>query len=111
LKRADIANLRWIFSVDCGNGPKVVKLSAIRKGNITKFSKLELELSCSCPAWRWLGPEFHAKGEDFLLGKPIGTASTPDIRDPERDNRVCKHVAAALSVARGWEIPKQKKRK
>lgn len=111
LKRADIKNLRWIFSVDCGNGPKAVKLSAIRKGNVVRFGKLDLELSCSCPAWRWLGPEYHAVQNQYQLSTPRGTASTPDIRDPERDNKVCKHVAAVLGVTRNWQIPATKRRK
>lgn len=108
VKRVDTGNLRWIFAVDCGNGPKVVRIKGTREGNIVKFSKMDLHVSCSCPAWRWLGPEFHAKGEDYLLGKPRGTASTPDIKDPQRHNRTCKHVAAVLSHIRGWEIPKTK---
>lgn len=109
LKRADVRNMRWVFSVDCGNGEKAVKIKAIRpRANVTNFGRMDLEISCTCPAWRWLGPEFHAKGEGFLLGKPQGTASSPDIKDPERDNRVCKHVAAALSVTRGWTVPKAK---
>lgn len=112
LKRADIKNMRWIFSVNCGNGIKAVKMRAVRpRSNVTAFGKMDLELSCSCPAWRWLGPEFHAKSDDYLLGKPQGTASTPNIKDPERDNFVCKHVAAALAVARGWTMPKAKKPK
>jgi hypothetical protein len=110
LKRADISNLRWIFSVDCGNGAKVVKLGAIRNGRTTKFSKLDLELACSCPAWQWLGPEFHAHSEGYMLGSAVGTASTPDIRDPERDNRVCKHVVAVLSMTRNWEVPVKRKK-
>lgn len=110
LKRADIKNLRWVFAVDCGNGIKAVKLKALRpKAQIMAFGKMDLELTCSCPAWKWLGPEFHAKREKYLLDKPQGTASTPDVRDPERDNRVCKHVAAVLALTRGWVIPKAKK--
>jgi hypothetical protein len=108
LKRADTKNLRWIFAVECGNGPKAVKVRAIPKGRNLTFAKLDLELSCSCKAWQWLGPEFHAKGESYQLNKPVGTASTPDIRDPERDNRVCKHVAAALSLTKSWVIPETK---
>jgi hypothetical protein len=108
LKRADIPNLRWIFAVDCGHGPKAVKVRAIPKGKARAFAKLNLELSCSCKAWQWLGPEYHAKSEGYQLGKPVGTASTPDIRDPERDNRVCKHVAAALSMTKGWALPEAK---
>jgi hypothetical protein len=108
LKRADIKNLRWIFAVECGNGPKAVKVRAIPKGRNLAFAKLDLELSCSCKAWQWLGPEFHAKTENYQLAQPVGTASTPDIRDPERDNRVCKHVAAALSLTRSWALPEAK---
>lgn len=108
VKRADLKNLRWIFSVDCGNGPKAVKVRALPKGKSRKFSALNLELSCSCPAWQWLGPEYHAKHENFMLKPQVGTASTPDVRDPERDNRVCKHVAAALALTQHWEIPKVK---
>jgi hypothetical protein len=105
LKRADIGNLRWIFSVNCGNGPKMVKLKATRKGVVKALTKMDVHFACSCPAWRWLGPEFHAKGEEYIDGKPRGTASTPNIKDPERINRVCKHVAAVMGQIRKWEVP------
>ncbi len=108
LRRADIKNLRWIFSVDCGNGAKTVLLKARRSGNVTKFTKLDLELSCSCPAWQWLGPEHNAQQGEYLLGKPRGTASPPDIKDPKRVHKVCKHVAAVLAATKGWTIPKKK---
>jgi hypothetical protein len=111
LKRVDSKNLRWIFSVDCGHGPKVVKVKAIRSGNVVDFAKLDLELSCSCKAWQWLGPEFHSTTKDYQLGTPRGTASTPDIRDPRRINKVCKHVASVLSATRDWSIPKASKPK
>jgi hypothetical protein len=106
LKRADINNLRWILSVDCGNGPKVVKIKATRDKNITKLSKMDLDLSCSCPAWRWLGSEHHSKREDYLDGKPRGTASVPMIKDPRGINRVCKHVASVLAFVKDWKIGK-----
>jgi hypothetical protein len=106
LKRADIRNLRWIFVVNCGHKDWASKIKAVRgKGNITDFNKLDLQITCSCPAWRWLGPEFHAKGDHYIDGKPRGTASPPNIRDPERDNFVCKHVAAVLAFTRGWKVP------
>ena len=111
LKRADIANLRWIFSVNCGNGPYVIKLKAFRSANVVRLGKMDIDVACSCPAWRWLGPEHHAKREDYLDGSPRGTASVPVIRDPEGINRVCKHVAAALASARAWEVPKAKPKK
>lgn len=106
LKRADISNLRWLFSVDCGNGPKVVRVKGSRSGRTTSITKMDLRMSCSCPAWRWLGPEHWSKGEEYLDGRPRGTASFPVIRDPEGTNRVCKHVAAVLNSIRQWQIPK-----
>jgi hypothetical protein len=109
IKRTDVQNLRWIFSVDCGNGPKMVRLKASRKGRVTALAKMDVSFSCSCKAWRWLGSEYHAKGEGYLDGKPVGTASTPNIRDPARINRVCKHVAAVMSKVRSWSIPIKKK--
>lgn len=108
MKRADIPNLRWIFSVDCGNGAKAVKVKAVRKGNVTKISKMDLLFACSCNAWQWLGSEHHAKGEQYLDGKPRGTAATPVVKDPQGINRVCKHVASAISSLRSWELPKPK---
>jgi hypothetical protein len=105
LKRADVRNLRWIFSVDCGHGPKMVRLKASRKGGIVALSKMDVTLSCSCNAWKWLGSEYHAKREKYLDGKPVGTASDPLIKDPNKVNRVCKHVASVIGQVRKWTIP------
>jgi len=107
VRRADIKNLRWIFSVDCGNGPKVVKVKGYRHKGAVKLTKMDLDLACSCPAWRWLGPEHHAKREDYLDKEPRGTASVPVIRDPEGINRVCKHVAAVMSHIKAWTVGKK----
>ena len=110
LKRADNANLRWIFAVDCGNGAKVVKIHAEASKRVVQVPKMDLHITCSCPAWRWLGPEHHAKREDYIEGQPRGTASVPVIRDPENINRVCKHAAAVLTTIRKWQIPSAKRR-
>jgi hypothetical protein len=111
LKRVDAGNLRWLFSVNCGNGPKVVKLKAFRSTNVVRLGKMDIDVACSCPAWQWLGPEHHAKSDDYLDGSPRGTASTPVIRDPQGINRVCKHVAAVLTFVQGWEVPTKPKKK
>ncbi len=106
LKRVDAGNLRWIFAVNCGNGSKVVKLKAERPSKVVKLTKMDLRFACSCPSWQWQGPEYHAKQEGYLDGKPRGTASAPEVVDTERQNRVCKHVAAVLTFIRSWEVPK-----
>lgn len=106
LKRADIKNLRWIFSVDSGNGPKVVRMKATRKkSNLVDLKKMDVAFSCSCPAWQWRGPEHNAQAGGYLDGKPVGTAAPPNVRDPHRTHKVCKHVAAVANLVRGWSIP------
>lgn len=109
VKRVDARNLRWIFSVDCGNGPKVVRLKARRKAvSVKSLTKMDVSVSCSCKAWQWLGPEHNADQGGYLDGNPVGTASPPDIKDPARINRVCKHVAAVLSFVKAWTLGKPK---
>lgn len=110
LKRADAKNLRWLFAVNCGNGVKVVRIKASRVGNAVQFSKQDLYTACSCPAWRWQGPEYHSTSKNFQdPNTPLqGTASPPNIRDPQRINKVCKHVAAVLSFTQKWTMPKRK---
>lgn len=109
LKRADVRNLRWIFSVDCGNGSKMVRLKASRKRGVVALAKMDVSMSCSCKAWRWLGSEHHAQREKYLDGKPVGTASDPIIKDPDKVNRVCKHVASVIDQVRKWTVPSTKK--
>ncbi len=110
LRRVDLNNLRWIFGVDAGNGVKIVKMRILRDFRKSKVRLMDLELSCSCPGWIWLGPEYHAVQESYLLGNPIGTATPPNIRDPQRHNRVCKHVAAVLKYIEEWSLPKRKRK-
>lgn len=111
LKRADIKNLRWVFSVNCGNGEKVVRLKANRKGNVVALGKMDLAMACSCPAWRWWGAEHNSKSNQYLDGKPVGTAAPPNINDPNRVNKVCKHAKAVLSAVREWTVPVAKAKK
>lgn len=84
----------FTFSVDCGNGAKTVRSSVTDLDHVA--------LSCTCPFWKWNGPEFHAKENDFLLGSPGGTASPPDQKDPDRKYWLCKHAYAVLRRLDGF---------
>jgi len=94
----------FTFSVDCGNGAKVVQAS---------LSDIdEVAMVCNCPFWQWNGPEHNAKSNSFLLGQPYGTASPPNVRDPNREYWLCKHSYAVLRkldnfvqeiVSENWE--------
>lgn len=78
----------YTFKVNCGNVNRTVQA--------TLSDVDEVAMSCDCPFWRWNGPEFHAKHNSFMLGQPFGTASTPNIRDPDRKYYLCKHAYAVL---------------
>lgn len=107
VKRTNKTKLGWTFTVNCGNGPKLVSLEADRRPRVTRITGLDLRVRCNCPAWEYLGPEHHAQQHGYLKGTARGTASTPAIRDQKKQNRVCKHVAAVLRDIKDWTIPKE----
>lgn len=77
------------FGVGCGKGQYTVK---------AKLNDLRhVALNCSCPYWRWNGPEYHASQNNYLLGNPAGDASTPDVRDPDRQFHLCKHAYSVVA--------------
>lgn len=107
LIRVDSKNAMWLFNVPGSSGSHRVRVQAVRKGNVRDVRKADVKVSCSCPFWQWQGPEFHAKQGDYLYGRPVGTASRPDQKDPKMQHRACKHVLAVLQhvADRKWSIP------
>ena len=100
LKRADPNNVLWTYTVPGSKGETyTVRVKALPRGNVRAVSKMDVQVSCTCPFFRYQGPEHWAKVGDYLYGKPAGTAATPDQKDPDGRNRVCKHVAAVLERA------------
>lgn len=57
---------------------------------------LDIYLSCTCGYWQYQGPEYYAKQNGYLFGKPKGTAQKPEQRDPNGTHKVCKHTYAVL---------------
>ena len=100
LKRADPNNAMWTYAVPGSKGETyTVKIKGTPKGNQRNLTKMDVRVSCSCAFFRYQGPEHWAKVGDYLYGKPTGTATRPDQKDPDGRNRVCKHVAAVLGRA------------
>ena len=100
LKRADPAKGVWTFHVPGSKGETyIVRVKGLPKGNQKLLSGMDVRVSCTCPFFRWQGPEHWAKAGDYLYGKPVGNASRPDQKDPDARNRVCKHAVAAFRMA------------
>jgi len=107
LKRVDKKNMIWTYQVGKWEVKAKVSFSHPR---MTDLRKADLHLTCSCPFWRWQGPEHWGKEEDYLRGTPRGTASFPIIRDPEHEKAVCKHVYAVFSALEGVMLARREKK-
>lgn len=79
----------FIFNVKCGTDKKVVKAALSDIKNVA--------LVCNCEFWRYNGPDYNAKKNDFLLGPPVGRATPPNIRDPRRQYWLCKHTYSVIT--------------
>ena len=100
----------WLFDVTGSKGDIYrVRIKALPQGSTLDPNKMDILISCSCPYWRWQGPEYHAMQNGYLYGKPRGTASTPDIKDPDRVHGACKHLIAALNLFSTFLVKKHRK--
>jgi len=99
-EKAEICNVKFV-SFDKRNRVYTFSVNSNKKApHIVKASLSDLHhvaITCDCPFWQWNGPEYHAKKNGYLLGEPHGTASPPDIRDPERKYWLCKHAYAVTT--------------
>lgn len=53
-----------------------------------------VRVHCNCPAFLWWGSWYNVDDRGSALYP--GEAVAPNIRDPDRNNIVCKHLAAVL---------------
>ena len=105
LKRADPTRGIWLFQARGSKGETyTVRVKGIKQGNVDKLTSAQMKVSCDCNFFRWQGPEHWAKANSFLYGKPRGTASKPDIKDPSGRHWACKHVLACLNAARKFRL-------
>ena len=94
LVRVDRKNGIWLFNAQ---GTSLYRVRVKMPDQSGPIEDMDVEMSCNCPFFRWQGPEHWGQQEDYLYGKPVGTASFPIIRDPDHAHGACKH---ALAVAK-----------
>jgi hypothetical protein len=104
LARIDTKNWIWHWR----SGEHTVKVQAFKRGRAENFTKLNLRVSCSCPFWRWWGPEHWGTKSDYQRGPLQGTAAYPKIRDPARWRPVCKHAYAVLEKSQKFFVRPEK---
>jgi len=107
LRRVDPKKLMWLFEVAGSKGGIYkVKVKVVPAGNVRDVNKADVFVSCSCPYWRWQGPEHWAQEDDYLLGKPVGLATRPEHKDPDGTHGACKHVLAVLQRVSTFILPR-----
>lgn len=96
----------WSFSAKGSQKSHTVRIKGLgmNQGNIQSLNKATVKVSCTCEFFKWQGPEHWAKKEGYLYGKQRGSASTPRIKDPEGNHRVCKHIVAAFNMSEGYVV-------
>jgi hypothetical protein len=105
LKRADPQRGIWTFQAAGSKGQTyTIRVKGLRTGNVQRLDRAQVRVSCSCNFFRWQGPEHWAKSNRYLYGRPRGTASTPVVRDPAGDHWACKHLVAAMRLARKYRF-------
>lgn len=99
LVKANKKDLRWVYLVkgyeswsDSTGHQVILKLMPDPKA--TSLNQMDMKVSCSCPFWKYQGPDFNAWRGNYQEGKPYSNLKNPDIRDPQRKNLICKHVYA-----------------
>lgn len=75
-----------------------------RNKSVKAIIKMPVQVSCTCPFFRWQGPEHWAKSNDYLYGKPEGSATKPSKKDPAGNHWACKHVLAVLDLVKKHKI-------
>lgn len=82
-----------------------IRVKPIPKNKSTKaIAKMPIQVSCTCDFFRWQGPEHWAKTNDYLYGKPAGSATKPTKKDPSGKHWACKHVLAVLNLVKKQKI-------
>lgn len=105
LRRADPKRAIWTFQAQGSKGRTyTIRIKGLKKGNVRNLNKAQVQISCTCDFFRWQGPEHWAKSNSYLYGRPRGTATSPNIKDPSGRHWACKHALAALLHARRFKF-------
>ncbi len=129
VRRSDPENGRWLFDVittdaNRSGGPYRVRVRVsphTRNPDSNRLSEKDLETSCSCPAWRFEGPDYWSKVRRYLWeptdnipnlfpdwpkpGRGYSDGSFPGVRDPRGRHGLCKHASAVFGLIRDYWAP------
>ena len=95
---------RWIYKVnDYIVRIKIIKIPEADRKKLTKkaLSRIlrvknrDIFVSCTCNFWKYNGPDYNANKQGY--GERVfSDLSSPDEKDPQKENLLCKHAYMAL---------------
>lgn len=68
----------------------------------------DVKVNCTCPAYTYWGPKYNATEGKYNY--TTRTKKQPNIRDPKRKNKICKHIVAARQALKGLTFNKSYKK-
>jgi len=107
---SDPKNLTWKYRAKgkekwSDKAGHVVDVALEKTGDMKDFREMKVKIKCDCKFWKFYGPDFNSGSgnriDPYRLGPSVidpGVSPAPKIRDPGRNNMICKHVAAVGKV-------------
>jgi hypothetical protein len=103
LVKDDPKSLRYVYLVrgyeewSDGKGHQVI-IQLAKSNKTNSLNALDVKVSCSCPFWKYRGPDFNSNKNNYLEGKPYSNLKFPSVTDPAQENLICKHVYAVGTI-------------
>jgi hypothetical protein len=83
------------------------------KNNLVSDSKsilnIPMKIYCKCPFFLYYGVQYNATRGKYLMAGVERENRKPDIRDPKRENTLCKHLSAVRDSLQGQTVKKAMK--
>lgn len=76
----------------------IVVIQFFKDAKNTPMLTKDCRVACTCPAYLYWGSKYNATQGDYFYKSQ--TSIAPDIRDPKRERKVCKHIVAVRSAMR-----------
>ena len=77
-----------------------------RSGSILN---VPMKIFCKCPYFLYWGVQYNATQGKYLMSGQQKEKREPNIRDPKRENNLCKHLSAVKDSLKGQSIKKATK--
>lgn len=119
-KGLDKKTMTWTYHVACSDGAAhgyIVKAKIVsepwlgKKQKPSDFSQVDIQVSCTCPAWVYWGPERNSIVNEYNLPPLQGTGAPPKRNlyfrsgEPFTSALLCKHALETASHLLRQKIP------